>query len=110
MSHEDRVRAWNHERGLLDNGFNKELEVRMLQEELDELKEAQTWEDMVDALNDLKVVLTGALWKMNINPIIAFEETLLEIESREGKMVDGKFTKIITGEEYKADYTEAVMK
>jgi len=111
MNISDRIRQWNIDRGLLDNGFDPKLESRLLTEELEEFNDAKAWDEQVDAICDLMVISIGSLWKMGIDPDKAMEEVLREIESRSGKLDEnGKFQKILTGEEYKADYSKCVLR
>lgn len=71
---------WNKDRGLTE--FSKVAEWRMLKEELDEFQEAATDDEMVDALADIIVVATGALFKLGYDPTLVMKETLKEINSR----------------------------
>ncbi len=104
-----RIEIFNIERGLLDNGFNYDLELSMLMEEIKEFKVANAYGDkneMVDALCDIIVVATGGLLKLDYDPTRAMNETLKEIEDRTGTInpVTGKWQKKLRGNEYKANY------
>lgn len=135
----DRIFTWNEERGLLDK-FDGELESRMLEEELQELVDAQTTGNLseeVDAILDICVVFTGSCIKAALHkaalsrtlpnydkwagivehaferveglgfaPLCAFNECLREIESRTGRIVNGKFSKWREGDsEFTGTYT-----
>jgi len=71
-------------------------------------------EQIVDALCDIKVFATGAIRKAGYDPDIAMDEVIREIESRIGKVVDGKFIKDKSPEAmknwYKADFNKALIK
>ena len=94
----ERTINWNTVRGNTPGTLSWKLEVDMLQEELDELKEAIQSGDMVgafDALLDLKFVLTGTLGKMALSPqqivdgyeaVITANETKSETKNEEGKI------------------------
>jgi predicted HAD superfamily Cof-like phosphohydrolase len=69
----------------------------------DELVE-NTIEDQLDALADVIVFAVGAMVKLKANPNCVMDETLKEIESRTGEIIDGKFVKDLTGTEYTANY------
>lgn len=106
---------WNEERGLIQNGFNHKKEVSFIIEELLEStgahdsvsarEEAQMYaekivgsssptdEEVVDAFADIIVFATGAIAKKGYDPTKVMEEVCKEINSRTGKLVDGKFVK-----------------
>jgi hypothetical protein len=67
--------------------------------------------ERVDAFADIIVFATGAILKLGHNPTVALTECGKEINSRVGKMVDGKFEKTLTEEArnnwYTADYTKS---
>jgi predicted HAD superfamily Cof-like phosphohydrolase len=67
--------------------------------------------DKVDAYCDIITFSVGALLKLGYDPEKAIAQCAIEINSRVGKMVDGKFEKDITPEAAlawrKADYTLA---
>ncbi len=100
-----RIINWNKDRAI-PKEFNIELEYRLIKEELDELADAISSNERADALCDIVVLAMGSLWKLGINPDKAMDETLKEIESRTGEInpETGKWTKVITGREYTADY------
>jgi len=123
----ERIVKWNEERGLIAKGHDHYSATLMLAEELDEflgymdataltIEATKHYDENLeptdnqkaDALCDLIVIATGELSKMGFDPDKAMAETLKEIESRKGKVnpETGKWQKVITGNEYKADYTE----
>jgi len=69
----------------------------------DELVE-NTIKDQLDALADIVVFAVGAMIKLKADPNCVMDETLKEIESRTGKIIDGKFVKDLTGNGYIANY------
>ncbi len=101
-----RIIQWNKDRNI-PKVFDSGSEINMMDEELwEELYEADNDAERVDALCDLIVIATGALWKLGYDPDKAMAETLKEIESRGGAFdtTTGKWMKEITGKEYQADY------
>lgn len=104
---------WNQERQLLT--FDAMAQYAMLEEELHEFFTAYSNDDeteMVDALCDLIVVATGALYKLGYNPKEALRETVKEISSRKGSVdpARGKWVKDPNQDPstlYKADYESA---
>ena len=98
---------FNTDRGLLTfDGLN---EHAMLEEELFELLEAVRTNDSyetIDALNDIRVIATGALWKLGQDPDLSLKQTCKEILSRTGAIgPEGKFIKdSIQNNLYVADY------
>ncbi len=107
----DSIIDWNEERGLKD--FDLQAEVAMLREELEELENAKTEDEIIDALCDLRVIATGATHKLGYDPEEAMFETLREIHSRRGKFnpATGKWEKDKSEEAqkkwYKANYEKA---
>lgn len=68
------------------------------------------WEESVDSTCDQIVFLIGKLMKLGVDPKLALLEVSKEINSRQGTLIGGKFTKFVEGEEgyeptYKADYS-----
>ena len=88
---------WNADRGNTPNTLDWKLEIAMLQEELNELKSAKTDVDRLDALEDLKFVLTGSQGKMGLTPHQIVECTSIVVEANKQKSTtknsDGKITK-----------------
>jgi hypothetical protein len=89
----DKIVNWNISRNL--SGFNIDTEVFMLEQELQELREATTIDEQIDALCDLIVLATGGIHKLNYKPNQAMEETIKEISSRQGSIdpATGKWEK-----------------
>jgi hypothetical protein len=78
----DGIVKFNIERQL--TVFNKLAEEAMLEEELQELKDASTTHEVIDALCDLIVLSAGAMHKLGYDPTKALSETVKEISSRQG--------------------------
>jgi NTP pyrophosphatase (non-canonical NTP hydrolase) len=95
--------------------FNPAAEHAMLSEELQEFFKAYDNDDdyeMLDALCDIIVVATGAIYKMGYHPELALKQTVKEITSRKGSFNEelGKWQKDINQDPstlYKADYKTA---
>lgn len=66
-------------------------------------------EDVVDAFADVITFAVGAIMKLGYDPEKVVSENSKEINSRVGKMIDGKFEKDLSDEAkrnwYKADYS-----
>lgn len=121
----DNVVNWNEERGLIANGFNHKKETSFIIEELLEStgkydsetareRAAQyaeeiigdatpTDEEVVDAFADIIVFATGAIRKKGYDPSKVMDEVCKEINSRTGKLVEGKFVKDKDAIPYQAD-------
>jgi hypothetical protein len=115
-----KIKDFNMARGLISKGFNINTELAMLKEELDELEYSSPklvwWKqwfvprqlsgenDRVDALCDIIVLATGALYKLGYDADKAMDETLKEITSRTGKL------NVQTGKWEKFTYPEAQRK
>ena len=97
------------------NTFSPGAEHGMLLEELQEFFEAYANDDqyeMLDALCDIIVVATGAIYKMGYEPELALQETVKEITSRQGAFNEetGKWQKDPNQDPstlYKAYYSNA---
>ena len=96
----ERTVNWNLVRGNDRSTLNLSLEIAMLQEELDEFKEAVEANDIVamfDALLDLDFVRIGTMSKLGITPsmqVEGYEEVLKANESKSAtKNAQGKITK-----------------
>lgn len=66
-----------------------------------------TKEEKVDAYGDIIVFAIGALLKLGYNPTRVLEQVGLEINSRVGSMINGKFEKDLSMSHlwYKADFS-----
>ena len=135
MSIFDEIKIWNEDRGLLEKDFNLYNEMCMAQEEIieattplqsDEARELAKSvvskfmkpndvympddEQIVDAMCDVIVYVTGTMLKKGYNPNKCMSEALKEISSRKGSIIDGKFVKDKSEEAqalwYKADFTK----
>lgn len=109
---------WNKNRN--NTEFVRTNEFAMLHEELMELMSATNDHEEVDALCDLIVIATGAIWKLGYDPELSMIETLREINSRKqdpiqkamwkAKGISGKWLKHKEQDPstlYKADYDKA---
>jgi len=121
----ENIVKWNEDRGLIANGFNHEKEASFIIEELLEstgkydsvtareragkyAKEIigdveAPEEEIADAWADIIVFAVGSLKKQGYDPSKVMEEVCKEINSRTGKLVDGKFLKDTDAVLYKAD-------
>jgi predicted HAD superfamily Cof-like phosphohydrolase len=123
-----KVVEWNRERGLLDNEFNHERENSFIIEELlestgnyDSLSARGKAEDLakqithnstqepekiIDALGDIIVFATGAIAKNGYDPEKVMDEVYKEINSRTGKLINGKFVKDAGADRYYANFSD----
>ena len=107
LKHIERTIEWNTIRGNTPETLDYQLEIAMLQEELDEFKQAVEQGDrvaMFDALLDLDFVRIGTLGKMGICPLAQVEgyEVVLQANERKSstKNAAGKITKPADWEQY----------
>jgi len=127
MSILKKIVDWNNERGLIERGFNHKNEISFIIEELlestgkydsitareESIRIAETItnnedvnkEEIVDAFADIIVFATGAIAKVGYDPDKVMNEVFKEIDSRKGKMIDGKFVKDLDVEMYKSDFS-----
>lgn len=118
----DRIVDWNHERLLIKEPDMKN-ETSFVVEELLEMNTNLTSmdarvraksitdlivdqavepsdEQVLDAAGDAIVFLTGLIRKKGYDPNVVMDEVLKTIESRVGRIIDGKFVKDRTVKEY----------
>ncbi len=100
FEHIQRTVQWNTTRGNTTDTLDWNLEISMLQEELDELREAAAANDTVaifDALMDLEFVLRGSCGKFGLTPdqqVDGYEAVLQANETKSAtKNAVGKITK-----------------
>lgn len=120
-----RIVKWNEDRGLIERGFDHSKEVSFIVEEILEStgnfdsisarEKAMVYanemvgdsngseEQVVDAMADVIVFATGAIAKNGYDPSKVMEEVYKEINSRTGKLIDGKFVKDQDAKLYEAD-------
>ncbi len=132
MSIFQRIVKWNNERRLLKLGYDHKNEISFIIEEslestgkydsLSARSEAKkiaeeicqntksTDEQKVDAYADMIVFATGSIAKLGYNPDIVMDEVLKHIESRTGKIIDGKFVKDKDIKVYQPDFSKAKIK
>jgi len=126
---------WNKERLLDKQEFKLRVEIVNILEELIEMTGCESNEarkgaeilydqyfrnyvytdtECVDAFADIIVFATGSLLKLGYNPECVMREVIKEINSRSGKIVDGKFIKDKSSEAqakwHKADFTKCKTK
>ena len=104
-----RIRAFNEQRGLIYS-YDKDKEVEMLEEEIQELKDAKTKEDEVDAYCDIIVFASGALMKLGYEVDDVMDETLKEIESRKQDPIQVSEWRLrgSSGEKWKKDKNQNI--
>lgn len=112
MTQLQQIVEWNKSRNL--NSFNKETEIRLLSEELQEFVDSYTIHDLLDSMADIIVVATGTIHKLGYNPDLVLAETIKEITSRQGSIdpSTGKWQKDINQNPstlYKANYAGALL-
>ena len=91
-----RICKWNQDRGNLIGEIDKNLEQELLDEELEEFKDAESAVDELDAILDIIFVSIGTLHKMGlipqdietgINIVCTANEAKLAIKNDSGKIV-----------------------
>ena len=60
----ERVAVWNSKR--YDQKYSHSLQAALIKEEVEELLEAETEVEFVDAIGDIAFVAAGAFWKLNM--------------------------------------------
>ncbi len=134
MSQIAQIANWQKERGLDTQEFNLQTELTNIVEEIFEMfdhpearqragsdvenlilymqmhgNEIAKKEQLADAFTDIIVFSVGALLKLGYCPECVMDEVIKEINSRTGKMIDGKWVKD-TSEEARAKWHEADFK
>lgn len=109
----EELEEWRRERGLHQVKSNAIITIKHMLIELTEALEAvhnDDFDGVIDGINDAIVYGVNGQEQMGVNAEKAMEETLKEIHSRKGyyDVKEQKFMKNITGNEYKANYTNAL--
>ena len=121
----DKIINWSNERQLIERGFNYKTEVGFILEELLEStgaydsiegekkskelaqnfnqKENMTNEEIAKVWAEVINCATIAMVRLKYNPIKVMDEVFKEIDSRTGKIIDGKFVKDPDAQKYNAD-------
>jgi hypothetical protein len=112
MSLFDELKQWREERGLHQIEGNEINVLKHMILECTEGMEANVNGDadgVVDAICDAIIYGFNGLEQLGYDAELSMSETLKEIHSRKGyyNVDEGKFDKVITGNEYKADYSKA---
>lgn len=81
----ERTIKWNTDRGNTPDTLDWNLEQSMLQEELDELNDATTEVDKLDALLDIIFVATGSLSKLGLSAEQIVDATEIVVSANEAK-------------------------
>lgn len=129
----NRIVKWNKDRLLDKQEFDLRVETINIIEELIEINytslksdkaralanqiygfinssEQMDKDNVIDGLCDIVVYAIGSMYKLGYEPNECMDETLKEIETRTGSIIDGKFIKDKSREAktkwYKADYTK----
>jgi NTP pyrophosphatase (non-canonical NTP hydrolase) len=91
----DNIRQWADERGIYDKGDTKTQLIK-LQEEMGELAKAtleNDYDETVDAIGDMVVVLTNLAYLNGVHIETCIAEAYNVISKRKGKMINGTFVK-----------------
>jgi NTP pyrophosphatase (non-canonical NTP hydrolase) len=91
----DNIRQWADERGIYEKGDTKTQLIK-LQEEMGELAKAtleNDYDETVDAIGDMVVVLTNLAYLNGVHIETCIAEAYNVISKRKGKMINGTFVK-----------------
>jgi predicted HAD superfamily Cof-like phosphohydrolase len=89
-----RICKWNTDRGNVRGEIDKNLEQGMLDEELEEFKDAESAVDELDALVDLIFVAIGSMHKLGLNPQEIEKAINIVCDANDKKLSDKKKGKI----------------
>ena len=127
MSIFKKIIQWNSERGLLDKEYNHSNEISFILEEVlesygldvdrkilvnsmvDIIEDNSSKLEKVAAFADIIVFAIGSIAKLGYDPELFMEEVFKEINSRTGKLIDGKFVKDKDAVTYKADIDSCML-
>jgi len=105
--------VYKHKRGLLKDYWEEFIEDLIADRVAERSYGCDMEHESVDYLDDIRVLCIGATMKQGYDPRKTLEETGKEINSREGKIENGKFQKFTHKEAkakwYKADYTNCTL-
>lgn len=89
---EKKVLKWGADRGILTESSHGN-QIEKLEEEFNELYDAEFTEDIVDGIGDMLVVLTFIAYFRGFSLTRCYNIAYEVIKDRKGKMIDGIFVK-----------------
>ena len=92
MNLESLVINWAESRGIMDSG-TVEGQIEKLKEEVQELLDAKTEDEFIDAVGDIQVVLIILANMKGYTATACLASAYAEISQRTGSMINGQFVK-----------------
>ncbi len=90
---ENNIKAWHHDRNLIDGSTDKDQYLKLIQEAGELSDNICKGRDIADDIGDMIVVLINIAERNDLNLTTCMEKAWQDIKDRKGRMVDGIFVK-----------------
>ena len=90
---ESNIKAWHHDRNLIDGSTDKDQYLKLNQEAGELSDNICKGRDIADDIGDMIVVLINIAERNGLSLATCMEKAWQDIKDRKGKMVDGVFVK-----------------
>ena len=90
---ENNIKAWHHDRNLIDGSTDKDQYLKLIQEAGELSDNICKGRDIADDIGDMIVVLINIAERNDLNLTTCVEKAWQDIKDRKGRMVDGIFVK-----------------
>jgi len=90
---ESNIKAWHHDRNLIDGSTDKDQYLKLIQEAGELSDNICKGRDIADDIGDMIVVLINIAERNGLSLATCMEKAWQDIKDRKGKMVDGVFVK-----------------
>jgi len=90
---ENNIKAWHHDRNLIDGSTDKDQYLKLIQEAGELSDNICKGRDIADDIGDMIVVLINIAERNGLSLATCMEKAWQDIKDRKGKMVDGVFVK-----------------
>jgi len=90
---ENNIKAWHHDRNLIDGSTDKDQYLKLIQEAGELSDNICKGRDIADDIGDMIVVLINIAERNDLSLTTCMEKAWQDIKDRKGRMVDGIFVK-----------------
>ena len=90
---ENNIKAWHHDRNLIDGSTDKDQYLKLIQEAGELSANICKGRDIADDIGDMIVVLINIAERNDLSLTTCMEKAWQDIKDRKGRMVDGIFVK-----------------
>ena len=90
---ENNIKAWHHDRNLIDGSTDKDQYMKLIQEAGELSDNICKGRDIADDIGDMIVVLINIAERNGLDLKTCMEKAWADIKDRKGRMIDGVFVK-----------------